>query len=573
MKKSILLFFILISVNVFAQRDGNAMALPDSLLGLLKEYRKPNEARAEVLDKVILYYKENGRILEAQPYIRELEFMSEEMKDNYWKAVCLYYKSNCAYEKYDFSEFLSLINEALQMTEILQDTKEVRLLTAKLYLIKSAYFRYSQQFSECHDCLEKGLQIAEDNGFEQIRNRLLNNYGVLLLELDRYEEAITQFKSLEDSEVNHSLTLYNLIVVYSNMKQYDSVFYYIDSLERYAAEADINDASVNKSLVDAYGVKAVCLNELGQWDEAIDVINLSNSLFDGSNDTEDLALNCFVMANSYSHKGELSKALEYVEESVKLSREISGLKLEWFGIKLKAVILHNMRDFEQEVDVLRYLMVLTDTINGRENLERIIEQKYQHEAKTKELEYELQQMASRQRLLLTILIASSSIIIIALVSNRILKRRKRKMEQLASELDLRNREITSKSIDSIHKNERLNLAIEKLSDMEQQSEGKVLPDVIHELKTLMNADAKKDFDLHFVQMHPHFYEKLLADYPQLTPSELRLCAFIKSNLCIKEIAAINGLSPESVKTARKRLRRSLDLTGKDVSLLEFLAKY
>lgn len=39
MKKSILLFFILISVNVFAQRDGNAMALPDSLLGLLKEYR------------------------------------------------------------------------------------------------------------------------------------------------------------------------------------------------------------------------------------------------------------------------------------------------------------------------------------------------------------------------------------------------------------------------------------------------------------------------------------------------------------------------------------------------------
>ena len=146
-------------------------------------------------------------------------------------------------------------------------------------------------------------------------------------------------------------------------------------------------------------------------------------------------------------------------------------------------------------------------------------------------------------------------------------------KRLASELALRNREITAKSMDKIQSNEMLNNAIEKLTEMEEHPENNVLPSVIRDLKTLVDADTKKDFDLHFVQMHPDFYQKLLTDFPNLTPNELRLCAFIKSNLSIKEIATINGISVDSVKTARKRLRKSLNLTGEDVSLLGFLSKY
>ena len=109
--------------------------------------------------------------------------------------------------------------------------------------------------------------------------------------------------------------------------------------------------------------------------------------------------------------------------------------------------------------------------------------------------------------------------------------------------------------------------------MEERQERDTLPTIIRDLKTLVKDDAKKDFDLHFVQIHPDFYQKLLDDFPRLTQNELRLCAFIKSNLSVKEIATINGISAESVKTARKRLRKTLNITGEDVSLLEFLSKY
>ena len=153
------------------------------------------------------------------------------------------------------------------------------------------------------------------------------------------------------------------------------------------------------------------------------------------------------------------------------------------------------------------------------------------------------------------------------------RNRRQKELLLKQELDLRNREVTSKSIGKIRSDEVLNEVIKKLAEMEGHPEKDRLSDIIRSLKTLVNDDARKDFDLHFVQVHPDFYKRLLAEFPRLTQNELRLCAFIKSNLSIKEIATINGISVESVKTARKRLRKALNLTGEDVSLLEFLSKY
>jgi len=52
----------------------------------------------------------------------------------------------------------------------------------------------------------------------------------------------------------------------------------------------------------------------------------------------------------------------------------------------------------------------------------------------------------------------------------------------------------------------------------------------------------------------------------LTPNELRLSALIKLNLTIKEIAAIMGISPDSIKTARYRLRKKLNMqTGENLT--------
>ena len=212
---------------------------------------------------------------------------------------------------------------------------------------------------------------------------------------------------------------------------------------------------------------------------------------------------------------------------------------------------------------------MTDTINNRENLLKVQEQQYQHEAQVMEQKYELQRQALRNRQLIIIILASVFVIIAILVAIIIWLNKKR----LASELDLRNREITAKTVDKMQSNEMLNEVIKKLTEKVQHPEKIVLPGAIRDLKAIVDTYTKKDFDRYFVQVHPDFYEKLTADFPNLTQNELRLCAYLKMLLNTKDIAAICNITPESARVARTRLRKSLNLVDSNVNLASFLSKY
>ena len=243
--------------------------------------------------------------------------------------------------------------------------------------------------------------------------------------------------------------------------------------------------------------------------------------------------------------------------------------LEWQAVKLKSDILENLKEYEKEVENLRYFNVLTDTLNNRHNLLKMQENQYQHEAQALEQQYELQRLASRNRQLIIIILALLFVIIAVLTAVIIWINRKR----LKAELELRNREITAKSIGKIQSNEVINGVIEKLSEWEQHPKKNMLPGIIHDLKTLVDDDTKKDFDQYFVKVHPEFYQKLMADFPNLTQNELRLCAYLKMNLNTKDIAAICNITPESARVARSRLRKSLNLVDSSVDLVSFLSKY
>jgi len=68
-----------------------------------------------------------------------------------------------------------------------------------------------------------------------------------------------------------------------------------------------------------------------------------------------------------------------------------------------------------------------------------------------------------------------------------------------------------------------------------------------------------DFESQFEFIHQGFLNKIRIQFGEFTPNELRLCAFLKLNLTNKEIALIIYTSPDSVNTARKRLKKKLGL--------------
>jgi len=61
-------------------------------------------------------------------------------------------------------------------------------------------------------------------------------------------------------------------------------------------------------------------------------------------------------------------------------------------------------------------------------------------------------------------------------------------------------------------------------------------------------------------------------HPDLSPRELRLCAYLKMNLSTKEIAPLMNISIRGVEIGRYRLRKKLNLDRED-NLINYLMNF
>ena len=94
------------------------------------------------------------------------------------------------------------------------------------------------------------------------------------------------------------------------------------------------------------------------------------------------------------------------------------------------------------------------------------------------------------------------------------------------------------------------------------------------LKKIVNKYTIQDnnwkvFDHYFESVNKNFYTRLKQKYPEISSNDLKICALIKLNLSIKKMATILNISPDSVKTARHRLRKKLQLSTEE-NLTDFI---
>ena len=74
-----------------------------------------------------------------------------------------------------------------------------------------------------------------------------------------------------------------------------------------------------------------------------------------------------------------------------------------------------------------------------------------------------------------------------------------------------------------------------------------------------------------MEVHEDFYDALNKKFPDLTPNEKRLCAFLRLNMTTKEISAITHQSVQSINMARFRLRKKMNMEHDD-NLISFLGQ-
>ncbi len=149
----------------------------------------------------------------------------------------------------------------------------------------------------------------------------------------------------------------------------------------------------------------------------------------------------------------------------------------------------------------------------------------------------------------------------------------REIKRMKADIDFKNKELTSKALFLVQKDELLLKTIETLQNINKQGNSETSKQIallINELQISTRDERWREFEVHFEQVHEEFYVRLKAKYPELTANEKKLCAFIRLNLSTKEICALTQQTLKSVEVARTRLRQKLNLSQNE-NLASFIS--
>ncbi len=147
---------------------------------------------------------------------------------------------------------------------------------------------------------------------------------------------------------------------------------------------------------------------------------------------------------------------------------------------------------------------------------------------------------------------------------------------MQDELLFKEKQLEDNILFLVNKNELITNIIENLISLKSniKSENKnFIDDIISDLRSGVTNHIWKEFELGFKQIHSGFYGNLNTHFPELSANEKKLCAFLKLNMTSKEISSISKQSTKSVEAARTRLRKKLNLTDRDINLVEFLNNF
>lgn len=145
---------------------------------------------------------------------------------------------------------------------------------------------------------------------------------------------------------------------------------------------------------------------------------------------------------------------------------------------------------------------------------------------------------------------------------------KLKNEHLQTQIENKNSELATNAMSLVQKSELLSKIKEELIVIKNNAEPGKEPKEFKKVISIINKELEinndwDQFAVHFDEVHTNFLTTLKKNYPALTSSELKLCAYLRLNLTSKEIAQLMNISIRGVETSRYRIRKKIGLSAED----------
>ena len=421
--------------------------------------------------------------------------------------------------------------------------------------------------------------------FEQINDKVgiakaMSSIGYVYFDQENYEKALEYyFQSLNlAKETNDKLGiargLNNIAAVYGNDKKFEKAREYI------LQAIDINKEMGNSLWVGINYMNLGLTNqELENIDESLIYYQQAFDMFESLNNHLWQA-KCLINMGSYYvfikdyHQAEVSAqlALEIAEHNQMKKVELDAYEL------LRDVSLVQT-DTIGAYNYTSLIIEAKDSLNVEKNKALLSKLELQYQFEKREQEELIQKQRSAFIMIIIIIsLVFAFVIVLLLWARQRIKSRNAELEKksLEEQLEHKSKEFTLHVMSLMKKNEIISDMTGKLLQIAEtaakEDTRSAIKKIAIELQKSTDVEIWEEFELRFSQVHKGFYARLLEKYPDLTPSEQKLCAFLRLNITTKDISELTGQSVSTLETARYRLRKKLKLVNSQINLVTFLSQ-
>ncbi len=526
--------------------------------------------------------------------------LSDKVKNNEALAMAFYYKAACyiILERYD-SAYILCIN-ALSFAE----NQNNEIVTGKMKIVLANYYLAKNEFKDANECLIVALEIFEKKGTTKDIMNVLNGFGLLYYNLKEFDKAIKYYTKVialsEDSSFKRqeSVAYLNISNCYLYKREFDRTIYFLNkALDGFRV---LNDSTFIMMCNMNLGIVYI---DRGNKEKGL---SYYFSVEDYSRRTDKkslLAHTLFNIATVYYDNNDAESARKYYFESIDVYKRISNKNGEKDVLNQLSKMELNSGNWKQAYAYYDRYIAIKDSILNADLIKNINDlqwkydfQKQENETRAIKKRFELKQKETVILIISFIFIFVVIMLFVAVIrlANKNLKKSDKLKElqiinlqgqmaadekinrleklRLKAEIEAKNKELTTTSLQLILKNDILN-NVSGIAENYYQKKA-MNDDCYSRLKSVLKENLDQDknwehFKKLFEDVHHDFFKNIKSSCPEITENELRLCAYLKINLHNKEIAKLLNITPDSLKTLRYRIRKKFRLE-KDSILEEYI---
>jgi tetratricopeptide (TPR) repeat protein len=529
-------------------------------------------------------------------YSDQLLTLAEQLDDQ--EKLMLGYQDRGIAQGFN-NDYQAAISSLLRSSELAEKLKNFVMAGENYTNIGSAYYVIFGYYDKAIEYYLKALSAYENANDKKGVASALSGIGMCYSNEKKFDEALANLNRslgiMEElgDEKEIAKVLVSIGGVYDHLNDFPKALSY-----HRRAYGLFEKLKITRGMARSLYSMADILMQQRDWTNAINYVTRAVSLDQQTNHKASLAEDLNLLGTIYRNKGDNLMAEKTLLQAVTLSVPLKKKESLSRAYELLADIYAEKKDFKNAYEYQRLHTLYYDSVFNAEKSKQIAEMQTRFDSERKQQEI---QKLTEEKFINQVMIGifAGFIILILLIAFLVINRQKLKIrsdrqiaekesqimeerkalyetelrnnqlkhENLQTQLEFKNKELASHTLNLIRKSEILDNVKECAEEIKSAPENLMrqkLASLISLVNYSFNSDREWDtFKIHFEQVHQNFFTKLLDQYPDLTSNDLKLCALIKMNLDNRGIAMILNISQESAKVARHRLRKKLNVPSEE----------